>query len=291
MDAFELHRIQKEANRKRIRKDQHLNVYADPLKRATNPEFPKISSSDLSNRNKAAKNQGTPYKRVPLGRIDTNSGGSKQVRDMVMKLHRQTQAIPRPREKTSVPISQLIPKLDRVSEFKRNGYNNRYLQITKDILQHLPQESGPSPVDQATKYIGTFVNWFKLHRYDYVVVNKDIEGISLDSQTSKPKEVSLTHPISGKLDTVTTTAPTHVALSSTMIGKFLLSVQVKSIHSESICIVMLAQTDIRFSVENNDLLILPPEMMCYRVIMGRRVAFCMKWQVIKKSAIDIDFFD
>lgn len=367
MDAFELHRIQKEANIKRMKLEHRLNFpsastqmgnfmqrsRSEPIHKTANIDYRSLETLATREIGKSTKIDPKSLKppgrrqihnRTPLGRLDINiqtdqrngtKRGGAEVRDLVMRLHRHTQILtikspPVDKSKVSVPVSQLIPKLSRVSNFKRNGFNNRYLDITKEILHRLPQDATKdmqSPVDQARMYIGTFIRWFKLHRYDYVVVDRDIantrgklsythetikedasqspstlvkdnkecDGVQESSITIKKSNSKIydnTPGISGNLDKQVSseTEPTHIALKATTIGKFLYSVKVTNIQTQISSVVMLAQTDVRFKIEENDLLVLPQGMISHQNIMGRQVAFYMKWQVLKESAIDINFF-
>ena len=365
MDAFELHRIQKEANIKRMKFEQRLNFpsartqmgditqrsRSEPIHKTVNIDYRSLDT--LASKRKVTKIDHRSLKpavrreyhrRTPFGSLDINiqtdqrdgtKRGGAEVRDLVMKLHRHThipttKSPPVDTSKVSVPVSQLIPKFSRVSDFKRNGFNNRYLDITKEILHRLPQDATKdmqSPVDQARIYIGTFVRWFKFHRYDYVVVDRDIANtrgrLSYTRETLKEdalqssstlfkdnkecdgvQDSSITikntnskihenpQGISGNFDKEVSseTEPTHIALKATTIGKFLYSVKVKNIQTQISSVVMLTQTDVRFVIEENDLLILPQGMISLQNIMGRQVAFYMKWQVLRESAIDINFF-
>lgn len=356
-DAFEVHRLQTEANLKRMKTERRLNVTSNAKPLAVNKRRP---LADVTNASRPSNSK------------------KAQVYGMIRDFGRRVPAPPTPNgagahfKKTSrrlapAPFDHGFPRL---------------LAIRTEILNHIPYTSvADTAVDQGRQHIRTFIEWFRLNRYEYVrglespteavddvavddvpapvnnvpavvdnvptIVNNvpapvnDIPAVvdnvpvnlndnvptamndnvpaetsttpknttaptsaigaapstvlSLLSLTPPPAEPAPAEPspavsssptppgmatvLNQQIYTASTSASTHIVVHAAMIGRFLTAVEVRAIASPASQTVLLARTDILFSIDPHDRLVLPPTA---RHDIGT-IPIYARWEIFKEN--------
>lgn len=327
-DPFELHRLQCESNIKKMRMEKRLNVFnGNAINSGTTPATLQLSKtyrkrlvlSDKTNTN--GLNQNAKYINEKL--MDKPKVTISGMRDSIIAMHRKSNTQKLSFQKTSVnkpnkisifALSSII-KSTKFTTHMKNGCTNRLLEISRDIIIYTPFESinksKDSILSQARLYIKSFIEWFKINKFDYILVAKNLEGLKTNSETEnlhanipREKTSALTNQDVGMVGKISKQRyirhdqrqnaanpnPTHIVQKYKKVGKFMATASVKDIYTKKTCVVLLLRTDIRFKVNTNDMLVLMDKSRTTQIINNKEIPVYMNWQIYKEKPIDIDFF-
>lgn len=327
-DPFELHRLQSEANIKKMKMEKRLNVFnGNAIKSGTTLVTLKLAEtyskrlvlSDKTNTN--CLNQNVKYRNEKL--MNKPKVTISGMRDSIIAMHRKPNTQKLSIQKASINKSNKISifslssiiKNTKFTTHMKNGCNNRLLEISRDIIIYIPFESTNTNKDsilsQARLYVKSFIEWFKINKFDYILVAKNLEALKTNSEAENfraciPKEkfsvlskkkVGMVGQISKQRyvrhDQRQKTAnpkPTHIVQKYKKVGKFMATAAVKDIYTNKNSIVLLLRTDIRFKVNTNDMLVLIDKSRTTQFIDNKEIPVYMNWQIYKEKPIDIDFF-
>lgn len=327
-DPFEIHRLQSEANVKKMRMERRLNVFnGNAINSGTTPVTLKLSRefrkthvlSDKTNMN--SLNPSLRYRKENL--IVKPKVTISGMRDSIIAMHRKPsgnktsiqKCPPDNPNKISIFTLSSIIKNTKFTTNMKNGGNDRLLEIWKDIVKYTPFEriniTKGSILLQAHLYAKRFVEWFKINKFDYILVDKDLEALraiynsekvrasikmkntSVDSKQKEgmvdqlSKQRYIRHEQYKK---ASNPSPTHIVQTYKRVGKFMSTAKVKDIQTNETSVVLLLRTDIRFKVDTNDLLILMDKSCTTHLIDNKKIPVYMNWQIYRERPIDIDFF-
>ncbi|ODV66560.1 hypothetical protein HYPBUDRAFT_6958 [Hyphopichia burtonii NRRL Y-1933] len=255
-------------------------------------------------------------KLVPPQSLDSSlkSNPMKSVlKNQIMEFHKQ----PLPRSaQNDVSSSSMGVKISTLSSVIKSspaqnalvaavGKNNGYFEITRDILNRVSYQNitiGTKITDQASNFIRTFIEWYKANKYNFVVVQENINEMVLKTHqhlSQAPEsyanpyfaapsgilEMQAKHrPIESK------NYPTHIVEKATSLGKYLVCAKVRCTKINKIENVFLANTDTRVHINANDLLVLKKDGSSQQVFNGKPVSVYLNWLVYKESPLSVDFF-
>ena len=322
-DPFELHKLQSEANIKKMKTEKRLNVFnKSTINSGTTPvtlKMPETNRGRLvlgdKTNNPNSKHRNEKLKDKPKVKIS-------DMRDSIIAMHRKPNAqkldtlksiLSKPNKISIFALSSII-KSTKFTTNMKNGCNNRLIEISRDIIMYKPFESTNIKEDrilsQARSYVKNFIEWFKINKFDYILVAKNLEVLKTNFETKDlrvkiPKvkiselnkqEVGMVKKISGQRyirhdQKAGNPNPTHIVKKYKKVGKFMAAATVKDIATNKNCIVLLLRTDIRFNVNTNDLLVLVDKSRTTQLINNKEVPVYMNWQIYKEKPIDIDFFN
>lgn len=323
-DVFEIHKIQSEANIKKMKMEKRLNVISgNAINSGTTPVTLK-GTHIFRKRNVLQDKTNIPQKRIQNNKNDMLAQKSTTIsnmRDSIMALHRKpnppTIGIPRPPQRNSSKISIFeLTSIIRNTNFTRyvkQGFNNRYFEISRDILSYVPygNTSHIHRKDLSLKIhtsMKCFVEWFKINRFDYLIIDKNIKELrNQEEQRLSPNKILVgdylekekKEGIVQKLTRQRYTrnffkkdkpTPTHIIQETKNLSRFMLTAKVKDISKDISLVIILLKTDSRFDVRIGDLLVLT-EKACYKQMIDQNeVSVYLSWHIYKEEPIDIDFF-
>lgn len=327
-DPFELHRLQCESNIKKMKMEKRLNVLnGNAINSGTTPATLTLSKtyrkrlalSDKTNTN--GLNQNAEYRNEKL--MDKPKVTISGMRDSIIAMHRkpnsqklsiQKASVNKPTKISIFALSSII-KCTKFTTHMKNGCNNRLLEISRDIIIYTPFESinisKDSILSQARLYVKSFIEWFKVNKFDYILVAKNLEDLKTNSESenlraniSREKTSALTNQDVGMVGQLSKQRyirhdqrqnaanpnPTHIVQKYKKVGKFMATASVKDIYTKKTCVVLLLRTDIRFKVNTNEMLVLMDKSRTTQIINNKEIPVYMNWQIYKEKPIDIDFF-
>lgn len=326
-DPFEIHRLQFEANVKKMKIEKRLNVFnGNAINSGTTPatlklskEFRKQVLSDKTNVSYSNSTGSYRNEHLMMKPKVTISG----MRNSIIAMHRKpsgnkisTQKCPtNKQDKISIFTLSSVIKNTKFSARMKYGCNDRLLEISKDIVKYTPFErihaTTGSILSQAHLYAKKLFEWFKINKFDYILVNKDVEALKTGYNNEKVRESikiknncldikqneGMVERLSkqryirhGQYKKSVNPNPTHIVETCKRIGKFMSTAKVKDIQTNETSVVLLLRTDIRFKVNANDLLVLMDKSCATQLIDNKKIPVYMNWQIYREKPIDIDFF-
>ncbi|KAK7679817.1 hypothetical protein QCA50_017143 [Cerrena zonata] len=244
-------------------------------------------------------------KLAPPKKLNSSSKGDQMksvLKNQIMEFHKP---LPRPAQ-NNVSSSSTGVKISTLSSVVKSspaqnalvaasvGKNNGYFEITRDILNRVSYQnitSGARITDQASNFIRTFIEWYKANKYNFVVVQENINEVILKAhQHLSEIPESYAYPdsaaVSGILEMQSKrrpieskNSPTHIVEKATSLGKYLVCAKVRCTKMNKIENVFLANTDTRVHINANDLLVLKKDGYSQQV-----------FNVYKESPLNVDFF-
>lgn len=342
-DPFEAYHIQREANRQRMIKEKRLNVIrgASAVNSGTTPatlvgvdklrfkksrnvnsgnNSAKVSLSGLRGELMELHNKPIQPQTINSSTKTRHSPDNKSGRDISKKRHNKPISI--------LQLNSIINNATFTSGTVRNGFQNRYLKISKEILNPvLRQLNRNSNISLNTffKNITYILKWLKFNRFDYVIADRNINQYKVQiisnmyTPQNRPKILNVNELLNRFIENNLKKKegdkkrnmvekfvqqkyfppiqlkknhyiPTHMVESFKKIGSFMISVKVKNLDSKLSNIILLMRADIRFKIEREDFLLLKDSYMHYQEINGCKFPTYLTFQIFKKDAMDFNFF-
>lgn len=325
-DPFEKHRLQCEANIKRMKKEKKLNVVSGKaLNSGTTPTtlnhpeiFKKRILKDTTNMNNVRHKKDVPFHD---DQVKNSNVTITSLRDSIMEMHRQP-AIEKPLQNNPKKISifelSSIIRNSSFTKYVKHGFNDRYLKITIELLNYIPHNNNNkrdrgSIVLQANEYMRNFIDWFKINKFDYLIVDKmdtlrlrfdDKQNVIAQNQKDKGviecqyendekivQKLSRQRYLRETYRNEMKPNPTHIVESYNKVGKFIISTKVKNIFTGKTEVVLLLQADVRFAVKKGNLLVLHQKSCYNQRINNKPTSVYVNWFIYKEKPLDIDFFN
>lgn len=287
MDEFERFKARAALLRKRMIQENRLNI---------------IKKNDLQNGHILDRRipllDRTNRKRVKRDQKDTNSVTSS---DITSNLLRKNPNVEVSQRGTTYSIFEL-KKLTMGSKPKAlfgvlNRFQNFHKEFERIELSHIRAEH--MQVFQVLCSLISFVDWFKLNKFDYIIHDKNnqlkekvLKGtITPKEIKSKPKDDDITKNMHlQKYLRIELNKhnlyPTHLILRCKKIGKFMYSAKVKLLTTKEITYCLLIASDTRYDLKDDSLLILDDNNSYLHQIGKSEVKVYNRWHVYTDKPID-----
>lgn len=287
MDEFERYKARTALLRRQMIKEKRLNVFSKKDLQSGNKNMEmRIPLMDRTNR-----------KRIKGDQKD-NSITSSDITSNLFTRRTPNVSIQKNRSYSILELKKLTSGFKPKALF---GVSNRFLNFHKEFdtikLSHIRVEH--IQTFQVFSSILTFVSWFKLNKFDYIIHDKNnqlkqnvLKRLVTPHRTKlKPKDDDITKNmflqkyirIEYNKDSL---SPSHLIIRCKKVGKFMYSVRLKSLIDQEITYCLLIASDTRYDLKNDSLIILDDNHSYLHNIGKSTVKVYSRWHVYTDRPID-----
>ncbi|CUM63053.1 uncharacterized protein PRCAT00000616001 [Priceomyces carsonii] len=209
VDSFELHKLQTDANIKRMKKEKRLKVNHGKagLIQTSRNNMNIFKKNILRSENRRSQILKDKTNQMNFGTMDTlkslhdhtNRSNLQSTNLKITNYGKENEQDRFESDKDDFKSMRHFRIFDVFDQIRKNkSYtiyqttsNNKYQKITEEIIDKLPLKYDLNGVilPSVLHYVRKFIEWFKLNKYDYIIYKKDLQNLTGPSIRNKPREI------------------------------------------------------------------------------------------------------